>query len=85
MYAGTQENGVLRSRDGGLTWQSIGMEGIPVKSLAVSPHQPGVIFAGCKPVSLYFTEDGGQSWQELEGLRKGPGAGGGSHLRIRPE
>ncbi len=69
VYAGTQ-NGVLVSADSGLSWKAAGLEGIPVKSLAVSPHEPGVVYAGCKPVSLYVTGDGGQSWVEHQGLRQ---------------
>jgi hypothetical protein len=70
VYAGTQENGILHSRDAGITWEEAGLKGIPVKSLAISPHQPNTIFAGCKPVSLYVTRNQGESWDELEGLRR---------------
>jgi photosystem II stability/assembly factor-like uncharacterized protein len=70
VYAGTQGQGVLRSEDGGRTWQSVGLPGMIVKSLAASPHSPGTVFAGCKPVSLFVSRDGGESWGELEGFRR---------------
>lgn len=68
-YAGTKQNGILRSDDLGVTWQSIGLEGTPVKSLAVDPQNPEVIYAGSKPVSLYMTSNGGGRWEELPALR----------------
>src|SRR5579885_597644 len=40
LYAGTQGNGVLRSADGGQTWQPAGLAGQMVKALAVSRIQP---------------------------------------------
>src|SRR5512141_2875036 len=46
IYAGTQGNGVLRSADGGKTWQPAGLDDQVVKSIAVSPSEPRVIFAG---------------------------------------
>jgi len=77
VYAGTQEDGVLISEDAGLNWQPAGMVGIPVKSLALSPpnststgNGKGTLLAGCKPVSLYRSQDGGESWQELPDLRR---------------
>jgi photosystem II stability/assembly factor-like uncharacterized protein len=72
IYAGTQGNGVLRSKDGGRTWQPAGLGGKIVKSLAVSPHDPGTIYAGTKPAAIYLSIDGGSSWQELPGFRRIP-------------
>jgi photosystem II stability/assembly factor-like uncharacterized protein len=70
VYAGTQGQGVLRSEDGGRTWQPVGLPGMIVKSLAPSPHFPGTVFAGCKPVSLFVSRNGGESWGDLEGFRR---------------
>jgi len=63
---------MLRSDDGGLTWQRSGMEGNEVKSLAVSPHDGDVIYAGTKPALMFVSRDGGQTWAELEGFRRIP-------------
>ena len=71
IYAGTP-NGVLRSDDCGLTWKPSGMEGQIVKSLAVSPHDSSVVYAGTKPALMFVTRDGGQSWTELEDFRRIP-------------
>lgn len=69
VYAGTQ-NGVLRSDDRGLTWYGSGMEGHIVKSLAVSPHDSDIVYAGTKPAHMFTSRDGGKSWDELAGFRQ---------------
>lgn len=71
VYAGT-EDGVLRSDDRGVTWQRSGMAGEIVKSLAVSPHDASVVYAGTKPAGMFVSRDGGESWDELEGFRRIP-------------
>lgn len=71
VYAGTPD-GVLRSDDGGLTWQRSGMDGHVVKSLAVSPHDGSVVYAGTKPALMFVSRDGGRSWVELDGFRRIP-------------
>lgn len=71
VYAGTPD-GVLRSHDGGRTWQPSGMAGHVVKSLAVSPHDSRTVFAGTKPALLFISHDGGRTWAELDGFRRIP-------------
>jgi hypothetical protein len=72
VYAGTDENGVLRSEDRGQTWTSLGLEHRIVKALAVSPHDPALIYAGTKSAHLFVSPDGGESWRELTGFRRIP-------------
>ncbi|RME84460.1 MAG: hypothetical protein D6775_05405 [Caldilineae bacterium] len=69
VYAGTSK-GILRSDDHGLTWRLLGMERHIVKSLAVSPHDPGVLYAGTKPPAVFKSEDGGAHWMELEAFQR---------------
>ncbi|MBX3056167.1 MAG: hypothetical protein KF770_06805 [Anaerolineae bacterium] len=71
VYAGTR-HGVLRSDDCGYTWRASGMAGWVVKSLAVSPHDGNIVYAGTKPALLFISSDGGQTWAELEGFRRIP-------------
>lgn len=71
LFAATRD-GVLCSVDGGLTWQLAGLKGHVVKSIAVSPHDPNMIYTGTKPALLHVSRDGGQSWQELESFRRIP-------------
>jgi photosystem II stability/assembly factor-like uncharacterized protein len=70
MYAGTQDNGVLRSDDRGKTWQPSGMQGYIVKAIAVSPVESGLIVAGTKPPGVFVSRDGGVHWEELVSFRK---------------
>ena len=61
LYAGTQGSGVLRSSDGGKTWYPGGLAGHIVKALAISPTQPGTVYAGTKPALLFVSRDSGAS------------------------
>ncbi len=70
VYAGTRGEGVLRSDDGGQSWQPAGLAGQVVKALAASPTQPGVVYAGTKPPALYVSRDGGGAWTELPAFRR---------------
>jgi hypothetical protein len=69
-YAGTDQDGVLRSADGGHTWQSAGLAGMAIRALAVSQAAPGRVYAGTKPPGLHFSDDGGINWQALPNLRR---------------
>lgn len=71
VYAGTR-NGVLRSDDCGQTWRLSGMDGWVVKSLAVSPHDGNVVYAGTKPALMFISRDSGRTWAELDGFRRIP-------------
>jgi hypothetical protein len=70
VYAGTQENGILRSDDRGKTWLPSGMKGRVVKAIAVSPAESGLIVAGTRPPGIFISHDGGQKWTELESFRR---------------
>jgi hypothetical protein len=43
-----------------------------VTSVAASPHDPDVCWAGTKPSAVWRSEDGGRSWREVEGLTNLP-------------
>ena len=63
-------------------WMSCCFEGgIPypsVMAVAVSPVERagnlGVVYAGTEPSALFRSEDGGETWRELEGLEELPSA-----------
>lgn len=71
IYAGTPD-GLIFSGDAGASWESHGPHGVPIKSVAVSPHDPNVIYAGGKPAVMYKSVDGGKTWRELESFRRIP-------------
>lgn len=72
LSVGTQGRGVLRSNDGGKTWQPAGLAGHHIKALAASPTQPGTVYAGTKPARVFVSRDGGASWTELAAFRRIP-------------
>jgi photosystem II stability/assembly factor-like uncharacterized protein len=72
LYAGTHERGVLRSRDGGKTWDEVnsGLGGRDVHGLTIDPNRPKVLHAGVMGKGIYRTSDGGGKWIRVD---DGPG------------
>jgi photosystem II stability/assembly factor-like uncharacterized protein len=68
-YAGTSARGVFTSTDGGRTWGGLPTPGKQfVEALAISPDDPGVVYAGLAGSSargLFRSSDGGRTWQRL--------------------
>ncbi len=74
LYAGTTDEGIFKSEDGGSSWEKLpGIEHPRVTAIAVSPAD-GAVYAGTEPSSLFVSRDGGESWRELEGMRNLPSA-----------
>lgn len=66
IYAATQ-SGPYRSRDGGESWTSLGLQDTdPCWSITVHPADPRILFAGTTDARIYRSDDGGASWQHLE-------------------
>jgi photosystem II stability/assembly factor-like uncharacterized protein len=84
VYVGTGEannavdnydgNGLLRSMDGGQSWQSLGLSATArIARVAVDPSNPSRIFVAAMGTQfstgpdrgLYRSEDGGQSWSKV--------------------
>ncbi len=66
VFAGTQD-GVYRSPDRGASWQRLPdpAGGREVWSLTAHPSDPNVIFAGYEPCAIARSQDGGETWQEM--------------------
>jgi photosystem II stability/assembly factor-like uncharacterized protein len=67
-------DGVYRSRDGGRRWNRLGVDAGEVWNLGVSPHEDRLIYAGTQPAHLFVSDDGGDSWQEVQSFLGAPGA-----------
>lgn len=74
LYAGTFDNGLWKSEDGGGSWTPAGggIEHKRVTSVSVSPIEVndgiGVVWAGTEPSGLFRSEDGGKSWKNFPRL-----------------
>ena len=57
---------ILRTRDGGLTWQEIvtGIPDEPINTVKEDPQVPGLLFAGSER-AIYVSFDDGDHWQSL--------------------
>jgi photosystem II stability/assembly factor-like uncharacterized protein len=74
VYAGTSDDGLFKSSDGGRSWEQLsGVVHPRITSVAVS-SVGGTLYAGTEPSSLFVSRDGGGSWRELEGLKNLPSA-----------
>ncbi|MFZ5862525.1 MAG: WD40/YVTN/BNR-like repeat-containing protein [Nitrospirota bacterium] len=67
VYAATSGDGVLRSEDGGRTWEprNAGLPLPDVRALVPDPANPRRVFAGTHGHGVVLTEDGGASWRTL--------------------
>jgi photosystem II stability/assembly factor-like uncharacterized protein len=74
LYVGTHEAGVLKSTDGGASWQAAngGLGGVDVHGLAIDPTAPEKLHAAVRGDGdgLYRTTDGGGRWTRVD---DGPG------------
>jgi len=59
---------VMRSRDAGVTWQSLGLPGQPnsaIWTVTIPASAPDTVFAASRYGYLYRSDDGGDSWRKL--------------------
>ena len=63
VYAATNWSGVFKSTDGGESWTAInsGLANSMVYSLAISPSDDAIIYAGTRN-GVFKTVDGGRHW-----------------------
>ena len=64
MYAGTNNAGIYKSIDGGISWQPIhnGFGGAEISTLIMDPNDPKTLYAGVNLGGVYKTTNGGQTW-----------------------
>jgi hypothetical protein len=77
LYAGVEEAGLFRSRDGGSTWEHVegltnhpsrpewqpGNGGLILHSIVPSPTDADRVWVGISSVGAFETQDGGASWE----------------------
>jgi len=82
IYCGTDKDGLLKSEDGGKSWENIGnktsleIESKTITALAINPFKKidgnSVIYVGTEPSMLYYSNDKGETWQEFTGIQSLP-------------
>ena len=70
-WAATERSGVWRTDDRGATWSEKN-EGLVYKhALSLARHSgTGDLYVGTEPACIFRSRDGGDSWEELESLRR---------------
>lgn len=89
IYVGRRGGGVLRSLDGGATWDVAAQElpGGEVLGVGVDPRDPTRVFVWIKAGGLFSSEDGGVAWAAMdvgEALRRSGVAAGRATLAVDP-
>src|SRR6266567_3342512 len=80
VYCGTARDGLFRSRDSGRNWEPVGpgIEHGAITAVGVGhTEQAGgfsIVYAGTEPSAVFRSDNGGDSWVDLAGLRALPSA-----------
>ncbi len=66
LYMGTSR-GMFESSDGGHTWnaRNDGLTNVNIRSIAIHPDHPRVLYVGTNGSGLFRSHDGGHSWTHL--------------------
>ena len=66
VFAAVAYDGGYRTRDAGTTWEKV-LDG-DVRTFTIDSHDERVVYAGTGPVRLLRSEDGGTTWEPLDGM-----------------
>ncbi len=67
IYVGSQMHGVVKSTDGGATWQEMneGLTGLQIRGLAAPRGEIDTIYVNTFERGILRSDDGGRAWREL--------------------
>jgi len=77
VFVGTSDSGLLRSVDGGTTFDRVGADGIGpdrITAVAIGTRSPDEVWVGTEPSRVYRSTDAGGTWSEKPGLTDLPSA-----------
>ena len=72
--AASEQAGLYRSLDGGLTWQpaQAGLGRANIKTLLIDPNEPRTLYAGLSLAGVFKSTDGGSTWRPAnQGIEPG--------------
>ncbi len=76
LFAGTEDYGIFRSDDRGLSWKPVGSGSVPgatVYEIIFLPRHPSTLLAASFAQGVLISKNDGQSWQKCQsGLQKIP-------------
>ena len=70
VFVGVTHDGLYRTTDAGRSWVKV-LDG-DIRAVTVDPTDDQVVYACVEPVALFRSEDGGDRWQEITGLKALP-------------
>ena len=87
MYVGTENAGIYKSIDGGISWQPVnnGLGRASIDTLAIDATDPRVLYAGTFDAGVYKTTDSGETWHEANNGIEMSGWSWTSIVRIDPQ
>lgn len=77
VFVGTSDSGLLRSVDGGATFDRVGADDIGperITAVAIGTRSADEIWVGTEPSGVYRSTDAGATWTEKPGLTELPSA-----------
>lgn len=75
LYIGLDSGDLLKSEDGGNSWQTAHRFGTQLSRIAFDPQKEGLVYLATRSKGLLRSRDGGATWENLDTkLREFPGA-----------
>jgi hypothetical protein len=68
LLAGNSEGSLLKSANGGATWNAVHAGKSVVTTIAYSQYTPGLVLAGTRGGGAFISRDGGTTWSPAVGL-----------------
>ncbi|WP_322988838.1 exo-alpha-sialidase [Hoeflea sp.] len=93
LYAGTKPAGLLKSGDGGASWEKVqgltdhpsaadwnpGAAGLVLHTIVSDPKNPQKLWVGISAAGVFATEDGGASWERRNRVSNAEACAGHDH------
>jgi len=71
-WCGTHRDGLFRSDDGGMSWQSVGLVGRLIMTVTGSPVERDLVWVGTEPSEVWRSMDAGTTWEQTSRMETLP-------------